>query len=126
MLANYLTDERDIKPLVVGLKIIRQIYQTSPFKEHLRKEVLPGPACVTDNDFEQYIREQSQTMYHPVGTCRMGPDENGVVDHRLRVKGLAGLRIVDASVMPQVPSGNTSAPVIMIAERASRMILEDL
>jgi len=110
---------------VVGLKIIRQIYQTSPFKEHVIAEALPGPACVTDHDFEQYIREQSQTMYHPVGTCRMGTDENGVVDHRLRVKGVESLRIVDASVMPQVPSGNTSAPVMMIAEKASWMILED-
>jgi choline dehydrogenase len=125
MFANYLADERDVKPLIVGLKIIRQIYQTSPFKEHVRAETLPGSECVTDRDFEQYIRDQSQTMYHPVGTCRMGADEYGVVDHRLRAKGLAGLRIVDASVMPQVPSGNTSAPVIMIAERASQMILED-
>ena len=125
MLANYLTDERDIKPLIVGLKIIRQIYQTSPLKEHVLAEVMPGPDCMTDNDFEKYIRAQSQTMYHPVGTCRMGADENGVVDHRLRVKGLGKLRIVDASVMPQVPSGNTSAPVIMIAEKAARMILED-
>jgi choline dehydrogenase len=125
MFANYLADERDVKPLIVGLKIIRQIYQTSPFKEHVRAETLPGSECVTDRDFEQYIRDQSQTMYHPVGTCRMGADEYGVVDHRLRAKGLVGLRIVDASVMPQVPSGNTSAPVIMIAERASQMILED-
>ena len=125
MLANYLTDDRDIKPLVVGLKIIRNIFQTAPFSTHFNSELMPGPTCVSDADYESYIRDHSQTMYHPVGTCRMGPDELGVVDHRLRVKGVSGLRIVDASAMPQVPSGNTSAPVIMMAEKASKMILED-
>ena len=125
ILANYLTDDRDIQPLVVGLKIIRKIFETAPFSNHVKAELMPGPSCMSDKDYESYIREQSQTMYHPVGTCRMGPDTLGVVDHRLRVKGVSRLRIVDASAMPQVPSGNTSAPVIMMAEKASKMILED-
>ena len=87
MFANYLGDERDVKPLIVGLKIIRQIYQTSTFKEHVRAESLTGPECVTDRDYEQYIRDLSQTIFHPVGTCRMGADEYGVVDFAYVPKG---------------------------------------
>ena len=86
---------------------------------------LPVEATPADAELIAYCREQAQTMYHPVGTCRMGSDALGVGDHRLRVHGIEGLRVVDASVMPKVPSGNTSAPVIMLADKAAQMILAD-
>jgi choline dehydrogenase len=125
MFASYLTDPRDTAPLVFGLRLIRRIFSQAPFSEMCTGEALPGPDRHTDEDLIAYCREQAQTMYHPVGTCRMGSDPLGVVDHRLRVHGIQGLRVVDASVMPKVPSGNTSAPVIMVADKAAGMILED-
>ncbi len=125
MYASYLTDPRDTAPLVFGLRLIRRIFAQPPFSNICTGEALPGPERETDTDLIAYCREQAQTMYHPVGTCRMGADALGVVDHRLRVHGIEGLRVVDASVMPRVPSGNTSAPVIMVADKAAKMILED-
>jgi len=125
MFASYLTDPRDTAPLVFGLRLIRRIFSQAPFSKMCTGEALPGPDRHTDEDLIAYCREQAQTMYHPVGTCRMGSDPLGVVDHRLRVHGIQGLRVVDASVMPKVPSGNTSAPVIMVADKAAGMILED-
>lgn len=125
MFARYLTDPRDTAPLVFGLRLIRRIFSQPPFSDICTGEALPGPGRNTDEELIAYCREQAQTMYHPVGTCRMGSDALGVVDHRLRVHGIEGLRIVDASIMPKVPSGNTSAPVIMVADKAARMILED-
>ena len=127
MLANYLTDARDLPTLVAGLRLIRRIFNTPPFVAHFRGEELPGAERVSDDDLVSYLRANGQSMYHPVGTCRMGPqqDPSAVVDARLRTHGIAGLRVVDASVMPTIPSGNTNAPTIMIAERAAEMILED-
>lgn len=127
MVANYLTDPRDLPALVEGLKLIRRIFGTAPFAEHCRGEELPGPERVSDEDLVAYLRANGQSMYHPVGTCRMGPagERMAVVDPRLRVRGVAGLRVVDASVMPTIPSGNTNAPTIMIAEKAADMILQD-
>ena len=125
MFASYLTDPRDTAPLVFGLRLIRRIFAQAPFSEMCTGEALPGPQRNTDEELITYCREQAQTMYHPVGTCRMGSDPLGVVDHRLRVHGIEGLRVADASIMPKVPSGNTSAPVIMVADKAAQMILED-
>ncbi len=125
MFASYLTDPRDTAPLVFGLRLIRRIFSQPPFSDICTGEALPGPDKSTDEELTAYCREQAQTMYHPVGTCRMGSDALGVVDHRLRVHGIEGLRVVDASIMPKVPSGNTSAPVIMVADKAARMIMED-
>ena len=89
-------------------------------------ELLPGPEAQTDEDLLAATRRIAQTIYHPVGTCRMGPDSEAVVDARLRVHGLGGLRVVDASIMPTITSGNTNAPAIMIGEKASDLIREDL
>ena len=127
MLANYLTDERDLPTLLEGLRLIRRIFHTPPFANHFRGEELPGDERVSEADLVAYLRANAQSMYHPVGTCKMGPDQDpaAVVDARLRVRGIAGLRVVDASVIPTIPSGNTNAPTIMIAEKAAEMIVED-
>ena len=88
-------------------------------------ELFPGPGVNTDAEFEDSIRKVGASNMHPVGTCRMGTDDHAAVDPRLRVHGVGHLRVVDASIMPSVPAGNTNAPTIMIAEKASDMILED-
>jgi choline dehydrogenase len=127
MVANYLTDPQDIAPLLAGLRLIRRIAATAPFAGQARGEALPGPGHDSDEALTAYLRANAQSMYHPVGTCRMGPDDDphAVVDARLRVRGVAGLRVVDASVMPLIPSGNTNAPTIMIAEKAADLIGDD-
>ena len=89
------------------------------------EEVLPGPAVADESDLAEAAGRIATTIFHPVGTCKMGRDPLAVVDERLRVHGLAGLRVVDASIMPTITSGNTNSPTIMIAEKASAMILED-
>jgi len=88
----------------------------------LRREILPGADVVTDRDIEAYCRATADTSYHPVGTCKMGADPMAVVDGELRVHGLDSLRVVDASIMPDIPTGNTCAPVLMIAEKAADLI----
>ncbi len=93
--------------------------------EHVSEEVVPDPAATSDEDLLYQAREIANTIYHPTSTCRMGVDDRAVVDTRLRVRGVEGLRVVDASIMPEIVSGNTNAPTIMIAERASDMIIED-
>ena len=120
-----LSDERDLMPLVRGMRIMRALFHSEPFASRMRAELMPGPQCQSDEDMIAYLREQAQSMYHPTGTCRMGNDAMAVVDHRLRVRGLQGLRIADAAVMPRVPSGNTNAPVIMVADKAAAMMAED-
>ena len=86
-------------------------------------EYAPGPQATTDAQIDQYLRENVESVYHPVGTCKMGSDEMAVVDDRLRVWGVSGLRVIDASIMPTIVSGNTNAPTIMIAEKAADFIL---
>ena len=94
-------------------------------REVVESEYRPGPAAASDDELLEFVRNTGATIFHPVGTCKMGTDAQAVVDERLRVHGLAGLRVVDASIMPVLVSGNTNWPVIMIAEKASDMILED-
>ncbi|MCH7639587.1 MAG: choline dehydrogenase [Bacteroidetes bacterium] len=119
---NYLTEPADVKTLVAGLRLAREIVSRSAYDSYRGEELTPGPNVRTDAELEDYIRETSETLYHPVGTCRMGADEDAVVDLELRVRGVDGLRVADASVMPKVINGNTNAPTMMIAEKAAALI----
>lgn len=120
---NYLADARDQETIVAGLRISRKIASMKPLATMIEHEILPGPQAQRDEQLLKYVRAAGTTLYHPVGTCAMGSGPNAVVDAQLRVRGIEGLRVVDASVMPQITSGNTNAPTIMIAEKASDMIL---
>jgi choline dehydrogenase-like flavoprotein len=107
------------------MKIARQIVAQPALSNYIDFEMSPGPKVQTDQEWLDFGRANGQTIYHPIGTCRMGSDDQAVVDVRLRFKGLRGLRIVDASVMPAMVSGNTQSPVMMVAERGADLILED-
>jgi choline dehydrogenase len=120
---RYFSEPQDLQVLVEGVKLSREIAASSPLSRFRGEEVSPGAASIGDDDLRAKIRERANTIYHPVGTCKMGVDELAVVDPGLRVRGIAGLRVVDASIMPTIPGGNTNAPVIMIAERAADLIL---
>ncbi|ELR67671.1 Choline dehydrogenase [Photobacterium marinum] len=123
--ANYLENEEDINVMVKAVKLSREILKQQAFDRFRGKEVYPGEDIQTDEQLEAFIRRKAESIYHPVGTCKMGIDEKAVVDPRLKVRGVTGLRVVDASIMPTLVGGNTNAPTIMIAEKASDMILED-
>jgi choline dehydrogenase len=122
---NYLSTERDRELSIEGFKLQRRIYDAAPFSEHATDELLPGPSVQTDEEILEFWRSDSMSTYHPVGTAKMGPadDPEAVVDSQLRVHGIEGLRVVDASVFPLIPSGNTHAPVVAVAERAADLIL---
>ena len=122
---NYLATEVDRAANVEGLKMLRKILAAPALKPYVVEEVDPGAGVVTDEALLAHCRARGSTIYHPTSTCRMGSDPLAVVDQRLRLRGIEGLRVVDASVMPDLVSGNTNAVVIMIAEKASDMILED-
>jgi choline dehydrogenase len=122
---NYLATETDRAANVEGLKILRRILQAPALSSYVVEEVEPGAKAATDEDLLNFCRQRGSTVYHPTSTCRMGNDPLAVVDQRLKVRGIEGLRVVDASIMPDLVSGNTNAPVIMIAEKASDMILQD-
>jgi choline dehydrogenase len=122
---NYLATETDRAALIDGIRALRRILAAPALKEYCAEEVYPGAKVTSDEDVLDFARKTGSTVYHPTSTCRMGNDPLAVVDQRLRVRGIEGLRVVDASVMPDLMSGNTNAPTIMIAEKASDMILED-
>jgi choline dehydrogenase len=123
--ANYLSDAQgyDLAMLIEGVKLSRRIFAGHAFDPYRGPEIFPGAAAQTDADLATFVRAKAETVYHPVGSCRMGNDADAVVDSELRVRGVAGLRVVDASVMPCLPGGNTNAPTIMIAERAADLML---
>ena len=123
---NYLSDERDCAVAVDGIKVARRIAEAPSLRDCIIDEYVPGRQFQTDGELLDAARRHSQTIYHPVGTCKMGNDGSAVVDHQLRVHGIAGLRVVDASIMPEIVSGNTNAPTIMIAEKAADMILGEI
>jgi choline dehydrogenase-like flavoprotein len=120
---NYLATQSDKDTLVAGLRIARKVLQSAAMAELVTGEFLPGPATETDDEWLEHIRRTAGTTFHPTSTCMMGVDERAVVDPELRVRGIDGLRVIDASVMPTVVSGNTNATVIMIAEKGAEMIL---
>ena len=122
---NYLASDVDRATNVEGLKILRRILHARALAPYVVEEVDPGDKITSDEALLAYCRARGTTIYHPTSTCRMGNDPLAVVDQRLRVRGLDGLRVIDASVMPDLVSGNTNAPVIMIAEKASDLILQD-
>ena len=122
---NYLSAENERRTMVDGLKLLRRIVNTPPFSGYVAEERAPGPQVRTDDEWLDFVRATAETVYHPTSTCRMGTDADSVVDERLRVRGLAGLRVIDASVMPTVVSGNTNASVIAVAEKGADLVLED-
>ncbi|MCV3739252.1 GMC family oxidoreductase N-terminal domain-containing protein [Rhizobium sp. TRM96647] len=123
---NYLSDESDLDELVDGARILRRIAAMDPIATLIKREIVPGPATDSDADMAADIRTRSGSVFHACGTCSMGPEtSNSVVDPRLRVHGIEGLRVVDASIFPLIPSGNINAPSIMVGERGADFILED-
>ena len=122
---NYLSTEQDKKLSIEGFKLQRRIYESEVFQEHATHEILPGPSVQTDEEILDFWRKEAMSTYHPVGSAKMGAadDPSAVVDNELRVHGIEGLRVVDCSVFPLIPSGNTHAPVVAVADRAADLIL---
>jgi choline dehydrogenase len=123
ILINMFAESSDLDAMVRAVKVSREIYAQQPLRAMIRREALPGADVQTDAQLREYIRHNAGHRAHPVGTCRMGNDADAVVDAQLRVHGIAGLRVADASVMPEVPSGNTNLPSIMIGEKAADLLL---
>jgi choline dehydrogenase len=122
MICHTLLADDDIKDLADGCRAVREVFATEPLARFVDSEALPGPMVTSDEEFEQFLRAAAWGAQHPVGTCKMGTDADAVVDPELRVRGLDHLRVVDASVMPTAPSGNTNAATVMIAEKAFDLI----
>jgi choline dehydrogenase len=123
--ANSLATHSDIADVLAGVHLLRALAATPPLAEFIESEMAPGVALQSDADLLQDFRKRAGTVFHPVGTCRMGPDpETSVVDATLRVYGVEGLRIIDASVFPSVTSGNTNAPTIMVAEKGAALVAQ--
>jgi choline dehydrogenase len=119
---RYMDDERDRRAVIGGMRIVRRWFQSPALARYVVAETLPGPDVQTDDEFIAYARQTGTTVFHASCSCRMGPDAMSVVDDHLRVHGLEGLRVIDASVMPAVTSTNTNAPTIMIAEKGAAMV----
>ena len=122
---NYLSTQADRRMMVDGLKLLRRLVNEEPLRSYVVKEEYPGERVVSDEDWLAFCRESAETVFHPTSTCRMGTHPGSVVDERLRLRGIAGLRVIDASVMPAVVSGNTNAAVIAVAEKGADLVLQD-
>jgi choline dehydrogenase len=122
---NFMSTPEDRQIAIAGVNKVRQIVAQRALAQFAPQEIAPTAKVANDAEILAYARRTASTVFHPVGTCRMGQGEDAVVDERLRVRGLDGLRVVDASIMPTIPSGNTNAPAIMIAEKGGDMILSD-
>ena len=122
---NYLSAPNDLQVMLAGIAITRRIFAAPALARHSLGETLPGLSMASDAELEAFVRNGGASLYHPVGTCRMGEDADAVVDSRLRVRGVEGLRVIDASIMPTITTGNTNAPSIMIGERGVAMVRED-
>jgi choline dehydrogenase len=120
---NYLVEEIDRKTIVAGLKILRDIYRQKSFRGLWDVEMVPGEAAGDDDGLWRFARDTGGTVFHPVGTCRMGSDARAVLDPQLRVRGVERLRVIDASVMPQITSANTNATSLMIGERGAALVM---
>lgn len=118
---NYLTNETDLDTLVRSVKIVKEMAKTKAFQPYCGAAVCQ--ALSTDEEIKEFVRNTVETLYHPIGTCKMGNDKMAVVDDKLKVHGIENLRVIDASIMPRIPAGNTNAPVIMVAEKAADLIL---
>src|SRR5690606_15563580 len=127
MQPNYLATDLDRRTAIAGVRLTRKLADAQPMQTLMKGEVKPGREVQTDEEILHFCRENGATIFHPSGTAKMGPENDpmAVVDHRLAVRGLQGLRVVDASIMPTLVSGNTNVPVVMIAERAAAFVLED-
>jgi choline dehydrogenase len=126
IMPNYLSTDQDVEDALAGAKLLRRLAATPPLADIITAEIRPGPAVQSDDDLLADFRDRADTVYHPVGTCAMGPDSRtAVVDARLRVHGVSGLRVIDAAVFPTLTSGNTNAPTVMVAEKGADMVRQD-
>jgi len=123
---GFLGSEYDMRAMLAGVKLARQIATQPAMQPYAIEELVPGPVAGSDAELEAFVRETGVTNHHPTSSCAMGTGSNSVVDPRLRVHGVDGLRVADASIMPSVVAGNTNAPSIMIGEKAAAIILEDV
>jgi choline dehydrogenase len=122
---NYLDTNYDLAVMLACVRLMRRIAETPALSTVIDAELSPGPGIETDDEIIAFLREKSWTVFHQCGTCRMGQDADAVVDPRLRVRGVEGLRVADASIFPTIPTGNTNAPAIMVGERAADLIRQD-
>ncbi|AQV99169.1 hypothetical protein BJN34_35425 (plasmid) [Cupriavidus necator] len=122
---NHLTTEDDKRFFIDAVRTVRAVLRTAPMDGVIAAEYQPGPGVVKDDEILDYVRQKANTIYHPCGTCRMGGDAESVVDASLRVRGVTGLRVADASIMPRITSGNINATCLMIGEKAADLILAD-
>ena len=122
---NYLSAPSDLRVLIAGINHTRRIFAQPAMAPYRVAETVPGSQIATNEQFAEFAKKAGTNVFHPVGTCKMGTDPMAVVDPRLRVVGLSGLRVIDASIMPCVTTGNTNAPTIMIGEKGAAMIKED-
>ena len=120
---NFLSAEMDRTGILFAMRKGRELMAASPIAEIFGEELAPGADYQTDDELLEWVRNNAETTYHPIGTCKMGSDMMAVVDDQLRVHGIEGLRVADASIMPTLTSGNTNAPSIMIGEKASKLVL---